>query len=30
MEELCVGDLVVIEPGKTVPADCILINSTDM
>lgn len=30
MEDLCVGDLVIIEPGKTVPADCILIQSADM
>ena len=30
MEDLCVGDLVVIEPGKTIPADCVLISSEDM
>ena len=30
MEDLVVGDLVVIEPGKTIPADCILVQSDDM
>jgi P-type E1-E2 ATPase len=29
-EDLVVGDLIVIEPGKTIPADCILIQSDDM
>lgn len=29
-EDLCVGDLVVIENGKQVPADCVLVNSTDL
>jgi len=29
-EELVVGDILKIEPGKTVPADCILFESVDM
>lgn len=24
------GDVIVIESGKTIPADCVLINSTDL
>lgn len=30
MEELVVGDVIVIEPGKTVPADCLLIQSEEI
>jgi P-type E1-E2 ATPase len=29
-EDLVVGDVVKIEPGKTIPADCLLIQSTDI
>jgi Ca2+-transporting ATPase len=29
-EDLVVGDLIVIESGKTIPADCILVQATDM
>lgn len=29
-EDLVVGDLVVIENGKAIPADCILVSSIDM
>lgn len=29
-EDLVVGDLIVIEPGKTVPADCILLQTIDI
>ena len=24
------GDVVIIESGKAIPADCVLINSTDL
>lgn len=29
-EDLVVGDLVIIEPGKKIPADCILFSSIKM
>ena len=29
-EELVVGDLVVIECGKAIPADCVLLSSIDI
>lgn len=29
-QELVVGDIVKIESGKTIPADCILLQSTDL
>lgn len=29
-EELLVGDIVTIESGKAIPADCVLINSLDL
>lgn len=29
-EELVVGDIITIESGKTIPADCVLINSLDL
>jgi Ca2+-transporting ATPase len=29
-EDLVVGDLVIIESGKAIPADCVLLNSIEM
>jgi len=29
-EELVVGDIVVLELGKAVPADCILISTSSL
>ena len=28
--ELVVGDIVILQPGEKVPADCLIINSTNL
>lgn len=29
-EDIVVGDVIVVESGKTIPADCVLISATDL
>jgi Ca2+-transporting ATPase len=30
MEELVVGDVILVEAGKSIPADCVLIQSEQL